>query len=46
MEELTKEALYADDPRLALKAQKANSEAEAEAIDILVLKEGYPTWIL
>jgi hypothetical protein len=47
MEELTKEALYADDPRLALKAfiptnQKANSEAEAEAIDILVLKEGYP----
>lgn len=45
MEELTKEALYADDPRLALKTfiptnQKANSKAEAEAIDILVLKEG------
>ncbi|HEV2331246.1 MAG TPA: hypothetical protein VGY56_20890 [Verrucomicrobiae bacterium] len=51
MEELTKEALYADDPRLALKAfiptnQKANSEAEAEAIDILVLKEGYPAAVL
>lgn len=51
MEELTKEALYADDPRLALKAfiptnQKANSEAEAEAIDILVLKEGYPAAVM
>lgn len=51
MEELTKEALYADDPRLALKAfiptnQKANSEAEAEAVDILVLKEGYPAAVL
>jgi hypothetical protein len=51
MEELTKEALYADDPRLALKAfiptnQKANSEAEAEALDILVLKEGYPAAVL
>jgi hypothetical protein len=51
MEELTKEALYADDPRLAMKAfiptnQKANSEAEAEAIDILVLKEGYPAAVL
>ena len=51
MEELTKEALYADDPRLALKAfiptnQKANSEAEAEALDILVLKEGYPAAVM
>ncbi|MDE2020035.1 MAG: hypothetical protein KGJ13_06855 [Patescibacteria group bacterium] len=51
MEELTKEALQADDPRLALKAfiptnQKANSEAEQEAIDILVLKEGYPAAVM
>ncbi len=51
MEELTREALYADDPRLALKAfiptnQKASSEAEAEALDILVLKEGYPAAVL
>jgi hypothetical protein len=51
MEELTKEALAADDPRLALKAfiptnQKANSEAEEEAIDILVLKEGYPAAVM
>jgi hypothetical protein len=51
MEELTKEALNADDPRLALKAfiptnQKANSEAEQEAIDILVLKEGYPAAVM
>lgn len=51
MEELTKEALNADDPRLALKAfiptnQKANSEAEDEALDILVLKEGYPAAVM
>ena len=47
MEELTKEALSADDPRLALKAflptnQKASSEAEDEAMEILVLEEGFP----
>jgi len=50
-EELTKEALYADDPRLALKAfiptnQKANSEAEDEAVEILVLAEGYPAAVM
>ncbi|HEX7652959.1 MAG TPA: hypothetical protein VF607_05600 [Verrucomicrobiae bacterium] len=50
-EELTKEALYADDPRLALKAfipsnQKANSEAEDEALEILVLAEGYPAAVM
>jgi hypothetical protein len=49
-EVLTKEALYADDPRLALKAfnptnQTANSEAEAEVI-ILDLKEGYPAAVM
>ena len=41
----------ADDPRLALKAflpanQKANGEAESEALDILVLKEGYPAAVM
>jgi hypothetical protein len=51
MEELTKEALNADDPRLALKAfipsnQKANSEAEDEAVEILVLQEGYPAAVM
>jgi len=51
MEELTKEALNADDPRLALKAfiptnQKANSEAEDEAMEILVLAEGYPAAVM
>ena len=51
MEELTKEALAADDPRLALKAfiptnQKANSEAEDEALEILVLQEGYPAAVM
>jgi len=47
MEELTRDALAADDPRLALKAfiptnQKAASEAEDEAVEILVLEEGFP----
>lgn len=51
MEELTKEALAADDPRIALKAfiptnQKANSEAEDEALEILVLQEGYPAAVM
>lgn len=51
MEELTKEALAADDPRLALKAfiptnQKANSEAEDEAVEILVLEEGFPAAVM
>jgi hypothetical protein len=51
MEELTKEALGADDPRLAMKAfiptnQKANSEAEDEAVEILVLSEGYPAAVM
>jgi len=51
MEELTKEALNSDDPRLALKAfiptnQKANSEAEDEAMEILVLAEGYPAAVM
>lgn len=51
MEVLTKESLAADDPRLALKAfiptnQKANSEAEDEALEILVLQEGYPAAVM
>lgn len=51
MEELTKEALNADDPRLALKAfiptnQKANSEAEDEALEILLMQEGYPAAVM
>jgi hypothetical protein len=51
MEELTKEALEADDPRLALKAfiptnQKAASEAEDEALEILVLEEGFPAAVM
>lgn len=51
MEELTKEALSADDPRLSLKAfiptnQKAASEAEDEAVEILVLEEGFPAAVL
>ena len=51
MEELTREALAADDPRLAMKVfiptnQKANSEAEDEALEILVLAEGYPAAVM
>lgn len=51
MEELTKEALAADDPRIAVKAfiptnQKAASEAEDEATEILLLEEGFPAAVL
>ena len=51
MEVMTKEALNADDPRLALKAfiptnQKAASEAEDEAMEILILEEGFPAAVM
>ena len=46
-EELTREALAADDPRLAIKAfiptnQKAANEAEDEAEEISILQDGFP----
>lgn len=48
---LVQDALAADDPRLALKAfiptqQKAASEAEDEAEEILILKDGFPAQVL
>jgi hypothetical protein len=48
---LVKDALAADDPRMALKAfiptsQKAASEAEDEAEEIQILKDGFPAQVL
>lgn len=48
---LVRDALNADDPRLAAKAlipssQKAASEAEDEAMEIGILKEGFPAVVM
>lgn len=50
-DELVRSALAADDPKFALKAfipmqKKAGSEAEDEAVEIMILKEGFPAEVL